>query len=116
MGTVEFTGLEMMRRIALVQFCRAANATGQRAASPGVLPVRSSRALRLLDCPYASARGLRTLAQASTRVATIEALVLKRSSRVMPGLRGTPAGIKTMLRGEGGIGQGVSRFMVIPLL
>lgn len=75
-GTREFTGLEMMRRIAFGQI----------------------------------------FAHASTRLATIEALVLKRSSRVMPGLRGTPAGIKTMLRGEGGIGQGVSRFMVIPLL
>mmetsp|Transcript_43590 Transcript_43590/g.103590 ORF Transcript_43590/g.103590 Transcript_43590/m.103590 type:complete len:239 (+) Transcript_43590:340-1056(+) len=35
------------------------------------------------------------LAQASMRVATMDALVLKRSSRVMPGLRGTPAGITT---------------------
>jgi len=38
-----------------------------------------------------------TLAQASMRVATMPALVLKRSSRVMPGLRGTPAGITTTL-------------------
>mmetsp|Transcript_45416 Transcript_45416/g.90921 ORF Transcript_45416/g.90921 Transcript_45416/m.90921 type:complete len:222 (-) Transcript_45416:279-944(-) len=34
-------------------------------------------------------------AAASTRFLTIPALVLKRSSRVMPGLRGTPAGITT---------------------
>ena len=30
------------------------------------------------------------------RFATIEALVLNRSSRVMPGLRGTPAGMTTI--------------------
>ena len=30
------------------------------------------------------------------RSRTIEAFVLKRSSRVIPGLRGTPAGIRTM--------------------
>lgn len=35
------------------------------------------------------------LAHPSTRVCTMEALVLKRSSRVMPGLRGTPAGMTT---------------------
>ena len=34
-------------------------------------------------------------AHAATRLRTIEPLVLKRSSRVMPGLRGTPAGITT---------------------
>ncbi|MPC15475.1 hypothetical protein E2C01_008267 [Portunus trituberculatus] len=34
-------------------------------------------------------------AQALARLATMEALVLNRSSRVMPGLRGTPAGITT---------------------
>jgi hypothetical protein len=34
-------------------------------------------------------------AQAATRLRTMEPLVLKRSSRVMPGLRGTPAGITT---------------------
>jgi len=33
----------------------------------------------------------------STRVLTMPAFVLKRSSRVMPGLRGTPAGITTTL-------------------
>lgn len=35
------------------------------------------------------------LAQAAAKSRTIEALVLKRSSRVMPGLRGTPAGMMT---------------------
>jgi hypothetical protein len=35
-------------------------------------------------------------AAALARSRTIEALVLKRSSRVMPGLRGTPAGIRTI--------------------
>ena len=34
-------------------------------------------------------------AQPSTSVLTMEALVLNKSSRVMPGLRGTPAGITT---------------------
>src|SRR6185369_16633184 len=34
-------------------------------------------------------------AQALARSRTMEALVLKRSSRVMPGLRGTPAGMRT---------------------
>lgn len=33
--------------------------------------------------------------QALAKSRTIEALVLKRSSRVMPGLRGTPAGMMT---------------------
>mmetsp|Transcript_79572 Transcript_79572/g.221301 ORF Transcript_79572/g.221301 Transcript_79572/m.221301 type:complete len:200 (-) Transcript_79572:173-772(-) len=56
MGTVLFTGLEMMSRCALGQ-CLAAPAA---------------------------------------RALTMEALVLKRSSRVMPGLRGTPAGQTTM--------------------
>mmetsp|Transcript_16189 Transcript_16189/g.29160 ORF Transcript_16189/g.29160 Transcript_16189/m.29160 type:complete len:296 (-) Transcript_16189:433-1320(-) len=55
MGTVEFTGLEMM----------ATQAVGQ------------------------------CTAMASQRPWTIPALMLKRSSRVMPGLRGTPAGITT---------------------
>mmetsp|Transcript_8794 Transcript_8794/g.12798 ORF Transcript_8794/g.12798 Transcript_8794/m.12798 type:complete len:80 (+) Transcript_8794:1548-1787(+) len=35
------------------------------------------------------------VAQPSTSALTIEALMLKRSSRVIPGLRGTPAGITT---------------------
>lgn len=35
-------------------------------------------------------------AAAFARSRTIDALVLKRSSRVIPGLRGTPAGIKTI--------------------
>merc|ERR1719341_74607 len=56
MGTVEFTGLEMM----------AIMASGQ------------------------------TLAAAPARVATMEALVLKRSSLVMPGFLGTPAGMTTI--------------------
>src|SRR5687767_9169924 len=56
MGTVELTGLEIMRSLAL----GADSAT------------------------------------ALARSRTIEALVLKRSSRVMPGLRGTPAGIRTI--------------------
>mmetsp|Transcript_9092 Transcript_9092/g.18826 ORF Transcript_9092/g.18826 Transcript_9092/m.18826 type:complete len:258 (+) Transcript_9092:820-1593(+) len=55
MGTVEFTGLEMM---------------------------------------LMTARG-HTFATPSARVLTMPALVLKRSSRVMPGLRGTPAGMIT---------------------
>merc|ERR1719339_29867 len=38
-----------------------------------------------------------TLAAAAAIVATMEALVLNRSSLVMPGLRGTPAGITTTL-------------------
>merc|ERR1719500_2005953 len=37
-----------------------------------------------------------TLAAAAAMVATMEALVLNRSSLVMPGLRGTPAGITTI--------------------
>lgn len=36
-----------------------------------------------------------TLAHASVKSRTIDALVLKRSSRVIPGFRGTPAGITT---------------------
>merc|ERR1712223_2048470 len=36
-----------------------------------------------------------TLAAASAKVATMEALVLKRSSLVMPGFLGTPAGMMT---------------------
>ena len=36
-----------------------------------------------------------TSAQATAKSRTIEALMLKRSSRVMPGLRGTPAGMMT---------------------
>jgi hypothetical protein len=36
-----------------------------------------------------------TSAQATAKSRTIEALILKRSSRVMPGLRGTPAGMMT---------------------
>mmetsp|Transcript_36749 Transcript_36749/g.55476 ORF Transcript_36749/g.55476 Transcript_36749/m.55476 type:complete len:222 (+) Transcript_36749:579-1244(+) len=55
MGTVEFTGLEMMRMQALGQ----------------------------------------ALAQPATKFFTILALMLNKSSRVMPGLRGTPAGITT---------------------
>lgn len=55
MGTVEFTGLEMIVRMALGQY----------------------------------------FAQASAKVLTMPALMLKRSSRVMPGLRGTPAGMMT---------------------
>lgn len=35
------------------------------------------------------------LAQAAVRLATIDAFVLKRSSRVIPGFLGTPAGITT---------------------
>ena len=35
-------------------------------------------------------------AQAAARSRTMEAFVLKRSSRVMPGLRGTPAGMRTI--------------------
>jgi hypothetical protein len=35
------------------------------------------------------------LAQAVARLATMVAFVLKRSSRVMPGFRGTPAGMRT---------------------
>lgn len=34
---------------------------------------------------------------------TMEALVLKRSSRVMPGLRGTPAGMTTTSASDGKI-------------
>ena len=34
-------------------------------------------------------------AQAATRLRTMEPLVLNKSSRVMPGLRGTPAGMTT---------------------
>merc|ERR1719205_380025 len=37
-----------------------------------------------------------TLAAAAAMVATMEALVLNRSSLVIPGLRGTPAGITTI--------------------
>jgi len=55
MGTVLFTGLEMI----------AKTASGQNSA------------------------------QASTKFLTIPALVLNRSSRVIPGFRGTPAGITT---------------------
>ena len=55
MGTVAFTGLEMMLM----------SASGQCSAIP------------------------------STRLLTMPALMLKRSSRVMPGLRGTPAGMMT---------------------
>lgn len=36
------------------------------------------------------------LAQASAKSRTMEALVLNKSSLVIPGLRGTPAGITTM--------------------
>jgi hypothetical protein len=36
------------------------------------------------------------LAQPVARVLTIPALILKRSSRVMPGLRGIPAGMTTI--------------------
>jgi len=55
MGTVEFTGLEIM----------VMRASGQFLATP------------------------------STRPATMPALIAKRSSRVMPGFLGTPAGITT---------------------
>mmetsp|Transcript_8751 Transcript_8751/g.18845 ORF Transcript_8751/g.18845 Transcript_8751/m.18845 type:complete len:222 (+) Transcript_8751:378-1043(+) len=55
MGTVELTGLEMMRKQALGQ----------------------------------------ALAACLMRLATMLAFVLNKSSRVMPGLRGTPAGITT---------------------
>lgn len=44
------------------------------------------------------------LEAASARDMAIPALMLKRSSRVMPGLRGTPAGMMTMLLpGERGV-------------
>jgi hypothetical protein len=36
------------------------------------------------------------LAAALARSRTMDALVLKRSSRVIPGLRGTPAGMRTI--------------------
>ena len=36
-----------------------------------------------------------TAAAATAKSRTIEALMLKRSSRVIPGLRGTPAGMMT---------------------
>jgi hypothetical protein len=38
---------------------------------------------------------------ALTRSRTIEALVLKRSSRLIPGFRGTPAGMTTILDRKG---------------
>lgn len=39
-------------------------------------------------------------AHPSTRVLTMDALVLNKSSRVIPGLRGTPAGMTTTLHGS----------------
>mmetsp|Transcript_33781 Transcript_33781/g.46777 ORF Transcript_33781/g.46777 Transcript_33781/m.46777 type:complete len:233 (-) Transcript_33781:62-760(-) len=47
-----------------------------------------------LEITFTTARG-QCKATPWARVLTIDALVLKRSSRVMPGLRGTPAGITT---------------------
>ena len=47
-----------------------------------------------LDITLRMASG-QCLAQFDTRSRTMPALILKRSSRVMPGLRGTPAGMMT---------------------
>ena len=47
-----------------------------------------------LEMMLSSARG-HASAHAATRSRTIPALILNRSSRVMPGLRGTPAGMMT---------------------
>ena len=58
MGTVEFTGLEMIKNMAEGQY----------------------------------------FAQASASPETMPALVLKRSSRVIPGFLGTPAGMTTTLQ------------------
>ncbi len=45
--------------------------------------------------PHARPTSGQCLPQASTRLFTMPALILNRSSRVMPGLRGTPAGMIT---------------------
>ena len=46
------------------------------------------------EITFSSARG-HASAHAETKSRTIPALILNRSSRVMPGLRGTPAGMMT---------------------
>ena len=57
-----------------------------------------------LDITLRMASG-QCLAQFDTRSRTMPALILKRSSRVMPGLRGTPAGMTTRSHPERACGS-----------
>lgn len=110
-GTVLLTGLEMISRLALgqdlqlrqdaghcvIRFCRLSPPIIQQSIRqiPNTPSTRGSTGKSLFPTPTHTEHSKTHLAQASAKVATMDAFVLNRSSRVMPGLRGTPAGMTT---------------------
>lgn len=95
MGTVELTGLAMTKMWALGQCLLSSRESMNRTTVRE--RERWSDLINRIHQEQVLDRSPKTYsAQAEAKSRTMEALVLKRSSRVMPGLRGTPAGMTTM--------------------